>query len=242
MCNIYRIKKYSKKQRFFKVLINKWRHSLWLFFLSVFRFYENKQEQLYKYPPFGLKNRQIVFKKYQQNQKINIILFSIGQMNKAKVNGITAWNATLDTNLNQVFFSVLHLFNNFVTFKIKKKLNNSILAFSSFFNKHFVNYSMLKTLWNAFNKVNLRNERDLYMPKYQPLIMGFKMVLKGRFSRKQRASKMTLVVGKVPLNTLNVNIEFSLEVTTVKNSAISLKLYMYRNSRIELFNRILKIE
>ena len=80
------------------------------------------------------------------------------------------------------------------------------------------------------------------MPKYQSLIKGFKMVLKGRFSRKQRASKMTLLLGKVPLNTLNVKMEFSLEVTTVKNSAISLKLYMYRNSRIELFNRILKIE
>lgn len=242
LCDYYHVKKFSKIHKSMYILIDDWRHNLWLFFLSIFRFYGNGSIKLYRFYSYRFKNRQTVLRKYKEIQRNNKILFAINQMDKANVNGVTALNATLYTNLNQVFSSVLNLFNNFIISYVKKKVNTSMLAFSSFFNTHFLNYSMLKTLWNVFNKVNLRNERDLYMPKYQSLIKGFKMVLKGRFSRKQRASKMTLLLGKVPLNTLNVKMEFSLEVTTVKNSAISLKLYMYRNSRIELFNRILKIE
>lgn len=58
--------------------------------------------------------------------------------------------------------------------------------------------------------------------------MGFKMRFKGRFSRKERASKMTLNMGKVPLNTLKAKIDYTFLTLPLKNSAISLKIFIYR--------------
>lgn len=58
--------------------------------------------------------------------------------------------------------------------------------------------------------------------------MGFKMIFRGRFSRKDRASKMTLVMGKVPLNTLESKIDYTFLTMPLKNSIISFKIYMYR--------------
>lgn len=89
--------------------------------------------------------------------------------------------------------------------------------------------------------MNLRNERDLYIPKYKSLIMGFKMVLKGRFSRKQRASKITLIKGKVPLNTFKMKVDYSFAHITLKNSEISLKFYLYKSPGYEIFKRYLVI-
>ena len=71
--------------------------------------------------------------------------------------------------------------------------------------------------------------------------MGFKMVLKGRFSRKQRASKITLIKGKVPLNTFKMRVGYSFAHITLKNSAISLKLYLYKAAGYDIYKRYLVI-
>lgn len=111
------------------------------------------------------------------------------------------------------------------------------MSFSAFFNKNYIKFNMVKTLWEIYLKVNIRNEKDLYIPKYNASIMGFKFVFKGRFSRKQRASKITLLIGKVPLNTLKYKIDYSFVTIPLKNSAISLKLYIYKNERPFLFQK-----
>lgn len=67
--------------------------------------------------------------------------------------------------------------------------------------------------------------------------MGFKFVLKGRFSRKQRASKISLLIGKVPLNTLKYKVDYSFITIPLKNSAISLKLYLYKNEKISIYKK-----
>lgn len=67
------------------------------------------------------------------------------------------------------------------------------------------------------------------------------MVLKGRFSRKQRASKITLVKGKVPLNTFNMKVDYAFAHITLKNSEISLKFYLYKSLGFEIYKRNLII-
>lgn len=67
--------------------------------------------------------------------------------------------------------------------------------------------------------------------------MGYKLVFKGRFSRKQRASKATLLIGKVPLNTLKCHVDYVFMTMPFKNSAISLKLYLYRNNNLILYSK-----
>lgn len=219
-----------------KLILNKIRNSIWLFFLSIFRFYESKKNK-YRYYKQGLKYN--LLKKYKKMQKVNKIYFTLSLISNSNV--INSNPSDQVIILSQHFFFLLNLFNNWIWYKKKKKVNNFKLEFSSFFNKNYINYIKLKTIWNIFNKLNLRNERDLYIPKYKRFLVGFKLVLKGRFSRKQRASKISLIIGKVPLNSLKFNIEYAFATIPLKNSAISLKLYLCKNKDLTMFKRAITI-
>lgn len=212
------------------------RNGLWLFFLSFFRCYEKKKYR-YRYYKKNLKKR--ILKNYKIYKRLNKSLYVTSQVNKTESAILEARSQINIHNSN--FFSIFNLCNNFILYKNKTKIDIYKITFSSFFNKHYINYSMLKTLWNSFNNINLRNERDLYISKYKSLIMGFKMVLKGRFSRKQRASKITLVKGKVPLNTFNMKVDYAFAHITLKNSEISLKFYLYKSLGFEIYKRNLII-
>jgi hypothetical protein len=143
--------------------------------------------------------------------------------------------------LNNCFHSVKNLFTRLELGLKKKKINNYQIAFNSFLNTNYINYTIIKTLWLIYKKLNIRNERDKYLPKYRASIMGYKLVLKGRFSRKQRASKATLLIGKVPLNTLNIKLDYVFMTVPLKNSAISLKLYLYRSNNVYIYSKNVKI-
>jgi ribosomal protein S3 len=71
--------------------------------------------------------------------------------------------------------------------------------------------------------------------------MGFKMIFKGRFSRKDRASKMVLLMGKVPLNNININVDYNLITMPIKNSAISIKVFIYRIPVVQKYKNIVII-
>jgi len=71
--------------------------------------------------------------------------------------------------------------------------------------------------------------------------MGFKFAFRGRFSRKQRASFIWMHEGKVPLNTLKLFIDYSFLTITLKNSLVSIKIWLYRNVMYTAFKYILKI-
>ena len=68
--------------------------------------------------------------------------------------------------------------------------------------------------------------------KISSFIMGFKMSFKGRFSRKQRASSIWFHQGYVPLNTVKAIIDYAFFTIPLKNSAISVKLWLYKNTEI----------
>jgi len=106
----------------------------------------------------------------------------------------------------------------------KNVLKKKIIFINSFFLKNYINYVYLKHVWSMFNKINLRNIRQRYFFKYKSILMGFKISLKGRFSRKQRASSILLQQGKIPLNTLDIDIDYSFYTIPLKNSAISIKI------------------
>lgn len=66
-----------------------------------------------------------------------------------------------------------------------------------------------------------------------PELFGFRFQFKGRFSRKQRASSIVYNIGKVPLTTLTANIDYSFCTIPLKNSAVSVKVWLYRNWSIK---------
>jgi len=67
------------------------------------------------------------------------------------------------------------------------------------------------------------------------------MAFHGRFSRKQKASSIWFSYGKVPLNKVNINIDYSFFTIPLKNSAVSIKIWIYKNIKYSSFKYILKI-
>jgi ribosomal protein S3 len=97
--------------------------------------------------------------------------------------------------------------------------NYNLYSFNKFFNYLKIN-----------KKKNYLKMKDLY--KNNSFIMGYKMSLKGRFTRKQRASSIWFHQGFVPLNTVKAVIDYAFFTIPLKNSAISIKLWLYKNIEV----------
>lgn len=61
-------------------------------------------------------------------------------------------------------------------------------------------------------------------------LKGYKMHLKGRFTRKQRAASYWFSKGKVPLNSIDSFVDFAFFTIPLKNSAITVKIWLYKSS------------
>ena len=70
---------------------------------------------------------------------------------------------------------------------------------------------------------------------FQKLI-GFKFHCSGRFSRKQRASSLWFREKKIPLNTMTANIEYGFHTVPIRNSAVSIKIWLYKQKNLKSFN------
>lgn len=60
-------------------------------------------------------------------------------------------------------------------------------------------------------------------------LKGYKMHLTGRFTRKQRAASYWFSKGKIPLNTINTFIDYSFFTLPLPNSAITIKVWLYKS-------------
>lgn len=142
--------------------------------------------------------------------------------------------AILDTSkriyLNSLFYYTLKVIYNIFSYKSHKVMNTKLVYIGSFIVKNLINYRVIQDLWLQFNKFNLRNLRQKYIPKYKTSLYGFKILIKGRFSRKLRASKVVMTFGKVPLNTLTAKIDYTFLTMPLKNSAVGIKVYLYKLS------------
>ena len=93
----------------------------------------------------------------------------------------------------------------------------------------YVSFSFKKFL--EYLNLNRRKHyiklKNIY--KSSSYILGYKMSFKGRFTRKQRASSIWFHQGFVPLNTIKGFIDYSFFTIPLKNSAISIKLWLYKD-------------
>lgn len=122
-----------------------------------------------------------------------------------------------------------------------KLVNTKLIYMNAFFLKNFINFKLIKDMWLNFQNFNLRNFRRRYLSNYQTNLYGFKFVIKGRFSRKQRASKVIMSVGKVPLNTAIAKIDYTFLTVPIKNSAVSVKVFLYKsNSNLMRYKQLVK--
>jgi small subunit ribosomal protein S3 len=77
-------------------------------------------------------------------------------------------------------------------------------------------------------KLRVFNHRDDFFG-----FLGFKVHLRGRFSRKQKASSIRFFKGTVPLNTLKASIDYGFYTIPLKNSLISVKVWFYKTELFE---------
>lgn len=61
-------------------------------------------------------------------------------------------------------------------------------------------------------------------------LIGFKFLCVGRFSRKQRASSIWFRENRIPLNTLSAIIDYGYFTIPLRNSAATVKVWLYRDS------------
>ena len=143
--------------------------------------------------------------------------------------------------INSVFNS-LYINNNILYYNIEKykKIYTNLLFTSINIKKLYLNYHYYKILWLksiGFKKRIWRNKED---NDKKPIIIGYKMSFRGRFSRKQRASSIWFTHGKVPLNTINNVIDYSFFTVPLRNSAVSIKIWIHKNLSYSNYKYIIK--
>ena len=131
------------------------------------------------------------------------------------------------------FFFKSDYINNEFLFNIYESSKNSYFFSNSF---NFILSQNWINLVFFFNNLIKRSYfkfisfvKNSSKQKMENLLLGVKFHFLGRFSRVQRASSKWYLEGKMPLNTLNAFIEYSYYIIPLFNSAVRIKVYIYRN-------------
>lgn len=112
------------------------------------------------------------------------------------------------------------------------------IGFSSFI--RYLRFSIYKfTLSSYYNLFNI-NRKELRLIKSSKKIsqglLGFKFHLKGRFTRKQIAASYVFRKGRLPLSTINSQIDYSFHSIPLKNSVVGIKVWLYKGSNLVNFS------
>lgn len=70
-----------------------------------------------------------------------------------------------------------------------------------------------------------------------PTFLGYKFQFRGRFSRKQRSASLCFRKGLIPLNTINIRMDYGCVTVPLLNSAVSIKVWLFKNTNVvEVFD------
>jgi len=112
--------------------------------------------------------------------------------------------------------------------------NNSLkglgIHLSRFFKYYYIN-NCYKLGYEKL-KINFLRERVSKKTKGSNL-MGYKMYLMGRFTRKQRAGHLWFSRGKVPLTAIMSFVDYAFHSLALKNSTITVRIWLYKYNNIE---------
>lgn len=164
---------------------------------------------------------------------------------------ITNYLKNLKTYLNNMDISYNHYndinleanYNYYNNLLKKSHINLGIVHTSNFnFKKLFLlteaniiqylNFSINKYTIKKYHKILNLNKKQLRDKKPDIFLglKGFKFQLRGRFTRKQIAAKFNFVVGSIPLSSMKANIDYSFATIPVRNSAIGIKVWLYKDN------------
>lgn len=107
---------------------------------------------------------------------------------------------------------------------------------SVYFLKKLVRFKLWMYNWGWILNAKKINRKKLRFLTYRDDIfgfLGFKIHLRGRFSRRQRASYIRFYKGTVPTNTMRATIDYGFSTVPLKNSLISVKVWFYKTDVFE---------
>lgn len=142
--------------------------------------------------------------------------------------GYKGWNKSFDFILWNILInrSCFIRDGNFVSYD-SKRLQTTYFNHNRFLKYTYwhINYKHILSVNETFNYLKVRAVVD--NPYGISNYLGFKIHCLGRFSRRQRASSYWFAMGSVPLNKFRANIDYGNYIVPIKNSAISIKVWVY---------------
>lgn len=131
---------------------------------------------------------------------------------------------------NYISINKYFIDNNIFINNINNSLRGLGLNLSRFLKFYYINYCY-KSGYSSLN-LNFLKLRILKQTKSTNLI-GYKMYLMGRFTRKQRAGHLWFSKGKTPLTSIMSFIDFAFYSLALKNSTITVKIWLYKLNNLD---------
>lgn len=185
---------------------------------------------------------------YIKNKGLINLLFGINKYNMDSL-ALILFILKFDINtfffVNKNYISLLmyNFFNNYIFLNINTLFNieSKYLIISNYFLRTYIKYLYISYSYYQFINAFNVNKRKFYLKvkelhKINSYILGYKMSFRGRFTRKQRASSIWFHQGVVPLNTVKGHIDFAFFTIPLKNSSVSIKLWLYKNTEKMLWH------
>lgn len=196
---------------------------------------DSKYTKMYKTNIFGIKyfNKKIVYilffeEKYLLTNLNYLIypkmknLFILSKINKF----LFFFDKIYDYFFVNKFFMSGNIFNINHTYSLTGLGKNM----ARFFKYYYINFCY-KSGYNDLN-VNFLRSRTIKKTKGSNLI-GYKMYLMGRFTRKQRAGHLWFSRGKVPLTSIMSFVDYAFHSLALKNSTITVKVWLYKSCHLD---------
>ena len=233
-------KYYDKNKTYFTIDI--FIKSIW-FYKLIWNKNENKEKYILN-KNFYLNQAWLYFYK-------NAIYISVYEY-KFLINRITRdiflprYNEAIFSSWNNKFKKVLNMINialyvqkmilidyypELINEKIQSDIIVQIYRVININHKRYFKYMFSKYVYKSFFKVhnvNYLRARINYVTRGNNLI-GYKMKLAGRFSRKQRAGHIWFSKGRAPLNTLTALVDYAYYNIPIINSVISVRVWLYKS-------------
>ena len=95
----------------------------------------------------------------------------------------------------------------------------NLFDYLNFFNSQFNSNNKLRMVGATVKRMGNK--------KVKQGLLGFKIQCKGRFSRKQIASKHVFTQGSVPLSTISANIDYGFASKAILNSSVGVKVWLH---------------
>jgi hypothetical protein len=164
---------------------------------------------------------------------LNVSSFALIAQNTSDNSKNYNWKGSFDFIIWNLLInrSCFSRYGNHITYE-PKSLKLSLFNYHRFLKYNYwkLNYKIVSLRSEySFNYLKTRAKRNIKSSNY----IGFKIQCLGRFSRRQRATCYTYRLGSMPLNKYRANIDYGNFIVPIRNSAISIKVWLYLHNPLK---------